>query len=657
MPPSSRNLLPLAAGLLHSYARSIPEIQNNLNLNIEFLRDSPEKVITKYENPALLSFSTYFWNFNQSIQVARLAKKKFPNVPIIFGGPMAPLTEDETKDFFERYPFVDITVSGEGEIVFSDILLALITGGDIGTVPGICYRDSKNKILVFNKRRPYITDLSVLPSPYLDGTFDDLFEKYPNAFTGAIFETNRGCPFSCTYCYWGGPDSRVSVFSLERICAELDWISKHKIKYISGADANFGILIRDIEIAKYIAKLNKETTYPEYLAINWTKNSSEKIFDMAEVLSSSSVKFMITASLQSHNPDTLKAVKRSNINYAVLSELIGEARGKNYDIYSEIILGLPLETYQSFVNGIREILVNSLNYYFNLYYCYLIPSTQMARPDYIEKYQIETRRCIVSFERTEDMENAVSEYEDIVVSTSTMSIEEWKKSFTFGYFIKALYGYRTAYFIFNYLRKEYDVDLIELTEFIINECLKKQFYKIISHSLNILDELENSILNNDHEIVKLEGVKTSMHPEVAVLITFLSEKELFYQELYHCLNKYFFSKKININYEVYDEVFTYQFLIIPTWKQTNKSYIKFNHNIYDFFDLKKNINRTVNKLIIGDGKAFEWTAVDDFIAKQIYGGLKFSISTIKKQNDNSCSSKYIDAKDYFDTFKRWRENI
>ena len=75
-----------------------------------------------------------------------------------------------------------------------------------------------------------------------------------------MIETTRGCPYACTFCCWGDPSlSRLSPFSDERVHAELDYIAKHSNKYtgLMFADANFGILKRDVLLAKYINKLKQ----------------------------------------------------------------------------------------------------------------------------------------------------------------------------------------------------------------------------------------------------------------------------------------------------------------------------------------------------------------------------------------------------------------
>ena len=86
----------------------------------------------------------------------------------------------------------------------------------------------------------------------MSGEFDYLIPDGKEHNYQVIIETNRGCPFLCTYCYWGrgGNTTKYRFHSLERIFAEIEWTSRKKIKYVWNADSNFGMHKRDIEIAK-----------------------------------------------------------------------------------------------------------------------------------------------------------------------------------------------------------------------------------------------------------------------------------------------------------------------------------------------------------------------------------------------------------------------
>ena len=57
-----------------------------------------------------------------------------------------------------------------------------------------------------------------------------------------MIETNRGCPYHCTFCDWGTLIySKIAKLPLERVFDEIDWLSRSGISDVMPADANFGI--------------------------------------------------------------------------------------------------------------------------------------------------------------------------------------------------------------------------------------------------------------------------------------------------------------------------------------------------------------------------------------------------------------------------------
>jgi len=629
--------MPLAAGLLKSYAETNPEIKENYQFAIKTEREYPEDIVEQYESPAVLAFSIYFWNLNQTLQTVKLARQKYPETLIVVGGPSVPLYEHDVQKFFEEHPYVDVVVPGEGEIVFSNILLALLQNKPLESVEGISIR-KKNGEVLFQEKSKYITDVSVVPSPFLDGTFDELLNGGDHHFTGVVWETNRGCPFLCSFCFWGGPDSKISQFPIDRALNELQWISDRKISYIFGADANFGILKRDVDIAKAIAKLNRETGYPKFFVINWTKNATEKIFDVVDALRDSTIRFMLTTSVQSHNPETLKAIKRDNIRLNSFNKILEEATKRNFHTYSELILGLPLETYETFRNGISKVLTPNIRYHFNVYICVLIPGTEMAHPDYVAEYGIKTRRCKMDVGRTILNERAIMESQDVVVETSTMPLQDWCRSHTFAYMCKSIYGFRLGFFILNYLRSEYGVDPAELMEYLISKASKEPSeFPLLNKGLEVMNELQTSLLNNGLEVVKIEGVESALFPEVALLVTFLREKREFYREIDRVVQSYFTEKGLSLNHRVYAEVWAFQYAHVPTWYEPNKNDLNFRFNIQEYFKEAEELKENETHVLFESSA--EYKDINDFLGKQIYGGMIFSLCETK---DSSLGTQAAD---------------
>jgi radical SAM superfamily enzyme YgiQ (UPF0313 family) len=99
-------------------------------------------------------------------------------------------------------------------------------------------------------------------------------------------ETNRGCPFQCTFCDWGSLTySKVKHFGLERVFDELEWMAQHRVGFISITDANFGMFPeRDNLIADKIIEVQEQYGYPKTFSVAWAKNQKREVVDIVKKL-------------------------------------------------------------------------------------------------------------------------------------------------------------------------------------------------------------------------------------------------------------------------------------------------------------------------------------------------------------------------------------
>ncbi len=94
---------------------------------------------------------------------------------------------------------------------------------------------------------PRHKEVDEIPSPWLSGIMDEFFDGK----LAPMIETNRGCPFSCTFCVQGtGWYTKVHYFSKDRLREEIQYIARKTSLPNMGtlriADSNYGMYERDI---------------------------------------------------------------------------------------------------------------------------------------------------------------------------------------------------------------------------------------------------------------------------------------------------------------------------------------------------------------------------------------------------------------------------
>lgn len=384
-------IAPLALGFLFSAARQYDG--GRLNASYDFrpnwLHDEAAPV---HQGPIVMLYSHYIWCSASMLAIAAKTKAANPLALNIHGGPDVPKYEPDVERYFADHPYVDIAVHGEGEVTICDILAtleeALLSGRPVDltlldSVQGLSYRGAGGKV-VRTADRSRIVNLDEVPSPYLTGEFDVFAEAgVPNV----ILETNRGCPYGCTFCDWGSATaSRIRKFDLERVFAELEWCARNHISAIGLADANFGTFGRDVDIARRVAELKVIHGFPHHFGTNYAKNSVKHLKPIVEILVGADILAMGLLSLQSMDEGTLETINRTNIKLAKYEALAAEFRVNNLPLYVDLMMGLPGSTVESFRNDLQE--CTDREVYPKVHPTQLLINSPMNDPSYREQHGI-----------------------------------------------------------------------------------------------------------------------------------------------------------------------------------------------------------------------------------------------------------------------------
>jgi len=439
--------LPYTLGCLWSYVYQYKDIQDNFKIHSwifqrPLIGDAVEQLI----ECDVVFCSMYMWNINYCYKLLKTLKKLNPDIIIVAGGPEIPWRD---KNFFNDHPYIDSIAINEGEQAALAVMRNIIADEDLP------------KTLQFER----IKELDQLPSPYLTGVFDSLIEANPDIEWVPTIETDRGCPFKCTYCDWGSATaSKMHKFHMQRIHDEINWCADNKMPYFNFTASNFGAFKRDLEIADFMIEANKRTGNPAVLSASYAKNNIDAVYQIGRKLLDANIQNAPAASFQSTTPEVLKNVKRDNMKINSVALVTQKAKEYNLPIMTELIMGMPGETYNSWMAVIDTMFENNV-INMDIFYLQLIENAPMNVEDK-ETYGIETFRAYDYFyETTSDVEqeidNGTAESINIISSSNTLTKEEMYNLSKFSWFVVGMHSYGVTTLIADYLYRKANIQYSE----------------------------------------------------------------------------------------------------------------------------------------------------------------------------------------------------
>ena len=370
--------MPLALGYLKAYAQKDEAIRNAVDFRIFNYRgaDQPIHMVPEVlveQTPDILACSVFGWNFRNFGQLATTFRQLKPGGWTIFGGTHVAL---QAERVFRLYPDVDVVVNGEGEITFSNLLRAFLAGRsrhDLHDIRGISFRTETGE-LVTTEPEPRIKDLDTIPSPFLTGAIPLVDDKGEFLYDAVTMETNRGCPYKCAFCYWGGAiGQKIHAFSRERLSEEIELFGRMHIQNVCLCDANFGMLPADQGFLEDFLDTRSRHRFPSALTTSWAKNKGKLFYDIVRTMRQAGLHADFTLAIQTLDADALRSSRRENMAINKFEDLCEWLHNEGLGSYAEMIWGLPGETYDSFLHGYDQIarFVPRIATYSNL----LLPNT------------------------------------------------------------------------------------------------------------------------------------------------------------------------------------------------------------------------------------------------------------------------------------------
>lgn len=299
--------------------------------------------------PDLLGFSCQGWNVIAYRQMLPTLRQLLPDAVIVFGGNHV---SHQGERWLRELPELDLVITGEGERTICELVHSIRDGIPAwADIEGLAFRQSGT--VVATADRPRMASLDETPSAYLRPGLD------LTQFDVALWETNRGCPYHCAFCHWGGAvGQKLTKAASDRLETEIDVIGSAGIDTIFLCDANFGILRQDVEVAHMLVRALQRHGSPHTVHVNWAKNHAKTVEEILAVFQAGGIHTNVYLALQTMSRPALQLAGRSELGRSEMTAMAQRVIAAGGHVGAELIFGLPGETLSEFRAAYDELFLS-----------------------------------------------------------------------------------------------------------------------------------------------------------------------------------------------------------------------------------------------------------------------------------------------------------
>jgi putative methyltransferase len=470
--------LPYVWGILKTCSEREPELVGQICwLDPIYERASATESLARYDLASIdvLGLSCYTWNFELQCEIAKHLKAANPDCVTVAGGPDPDIKD---PDFFRKHDYFDVVVSKDGEETFNALLIAICQGKkDFFEIPGLYIPKGVNREVAFTGAPRLPNDFSLSPYIAHSDYYLKILEQDPSRHYAAVWETTRGCPYSCAFCDWGSNTmSKIRQFDLERVQSEVDWLFAGKIDNIFLADANFGILPRDLVIADSVVSTMSRSTTRKFFYYSPAKNNPDRSLAISQKLAKSGLQYEQSLPLQHMNPDVLSSVDRKNISPKRQLDFAKGLLENNIPVNVQLIIGLPGDSYTEWKATILQLPEWGLHHDHSVYFFHILPNAPAAASAYREKWEIiSINRVVRDPSDFKKVKKDAGVAQEIIVGSRNFSTAEWVQMNVLASIFRALHCGGISFHIANFMRRKYQLSYHDFYEFVIEEYIGKKY--------------------------------------------------------------------------------------------------------------------------------------------------------------------------------------
>ena len=271
--------------------------------------------------PRVIGFGVYIWNVTETTALIRVLKAARPDLKIVLGGPE--VSHEWAEQEIVRLS--DHLITGWGDISFPKLCRALVYG-------------PQPLMKVIAGEQP---ELDAIALPYSLYTDADLVHRL------LYVEASRGCPFKCEFCL-SSLDKTAIAFDLDVFLAEIDALFQRGARNFKFVDRTFNLKIESsARILQFFLDRMCDELFVHFEVI------PDHLPDRLKLLMAQFPPgvLQLEVGIQSFNPEVQKRISRRQDNTKTVANLQWLVEQSPAHLHTDLIFGLPGETWQSFAEG------------------------------------------------------------------------------------------------------------------------------------------------------------------------------------------------------------------------------------------------------------------------------------------------------------------
>jgi hypothetical protein len=300
-----------------------------------------------------------------------------------------------------------------------------------------------------------------------------------------------------------------------------------------------------------------------------------------------------------------------------LKEMLEECFKNGIPAYTEMILGLPYETYETWKQNHGLILEAGQHNSLDVWLAQLLENSELNSYEQRTLHQIESIAVpkFVTGALVNEGDD-IMEKEVVVKATKYMPLEDFVKSYLFSYIIMTYHYSGITHILSRFLRKHKNISYYDFYSQIENKIvngpstslLTQEYYRMKNFIVSFLESGESIIPNRDGH----SALWTSIH-------ILFDNVDLTLEEIYQIINNEF----CELDPEIYKEVMLLQSDYLHHYEGSYPYTVDYQYNIYDYVFNNSDELNVPNTLEIS--YPFKHKNKQDFF-EQLYFGRRASVS-------------------------------